>query len=304
MYARVRFLELTTELYDNAFEEFFHSIMCARYPDYFNIRTAGKLGDQGADGLLIHACILYACYAPQTFSAAAVTKKFRNDLAIAVAKRREQFETFAFVHNDRRGVHPKLSSLLREAAKQNKDLRFMQMGLRALWREIMQLSLEEVEDLLHCPIPIVPTTYGIGMEELAPLLTHIKEARKFAPDPLREINEVSELKLDFNAFDDDTQRQLRSAMKYTPLVERYYGQTSDDAESEEVAAGFANYYQIVRTEWDDPEEILWQMEMYVLGNASHPPQVQRAAWVILAYFFERCFIFEEPPPGWTMEETG
>jgi hypothetical protein len=115
MYARVRFLELTAELYDNAFEDFFHSVMCTRYPDYINVRTAGKLGDQGADGLLIYAYTLYACYAPQTFSAATVAKKFHNDLASATTKRKGQFKTFAFVHNDRRGMHPELSSLLIEA---------------------------------------------------------------------------------------------------------------------------------------------------------------------------------------------
>lgn len=90
-------------------------------------------------------------------------------------------------------------------------------------------------------------------------------------------------------------------MKHTTLVERYYEKTLDDTESEEVATGFSNYYQLVKSDWPDPEDVLWQMEMYVLGNGSQPPQVERCAWIILAYFFERCYIFEEPPPGWRRE---
>ena len=91
-------------------------------------------------------------------------------------------------------------------------------------------------------------------------------------------------------------------MKYTPLVERYYTKTADDSEAEEVATGFATYYRVVHSEWSDAEDVLWQLEMYVLGNQSQPPQIEKCAWIILAYFFERCYIFEEPPPGWSREE--
>src|SRR6266498_5612938 len=136
MFARVKFLDLMTDLYENAFETFFHSLMSARYPDFLDVRTAGRLGDQGADGLLLHQNRLYACYAPQTFDAGAVAQKFASDLTKACAKRKGEFGTFVFVHNDRRGMHPQLASLLVEANAQHADLKFEQMGLRHLWREI------------------------------------------------------------------------------------------------------------------------------------------------------------------------
>lgn len=46
------------------------------------------------------------------------------------------------------------------------------------------------------------------------------------------------------------------------------------------------------------EDVLWQLQMYVLGNAQPRPKVLRAAHVVLAHFFERCDIFEAPPAGW------
>jgi hypothetical protein len=303
MFARVKYLDLMTDLYENSFETFFQSLMSARYPDFLDVRTAGKLGDQGADGLLLYQQSLYACYAPQVFDARAVADKFASDFAKADAKRRGEFKAFVFVHNDRRGMHPQLASVLVEASQTYKDIKFSQMGLRHIWREIMQLSKEEVEDLLRCEIPIESATYGIGMEELAPLLSFLNENRRPSATPLQPINEVSEDKLDYNCLDPDSRRQLVEAMKYVPLVERYYTKTTDDTEAEEVASGFTTYYRIVHSEWTDAEDVLWQLEMYVLGNQSQPPQIERCAWTVLAYFFERCYIFEEPPSGWYREEA-
>jgi len=302
MYARVKYLDLMTDLYENTFETFFKSLMCARHPEFLDVRTAGKLGDQGADGLLLYQESLYACYAPEVFDARRVSEKFVSDLAKAGAKRKGEFRTFTFVHNDRRGMHPQLASLLVGASQEHKEIKFAQMGLRHIWREIMQLCKQEVEDLLGCEIPIDRVAYGIGMEELAPLLTYLKENRQQSGRSLRRIDEVSEDKLDYNNLDPDSRRQLVEAMKYTPLVERYYRKTADDTEAEEVANGFATYYHLAHAEWPDAEDVLWQLEMYVLGNESQPPQIEKCAWILLAYFFERCHIFEEPPRGWHREE--
>ncbi|MCX4584632.1 hypothetical protein [Streptomyces sp. NBC_01481] len=89
--------------------------MCARYPDFLDVRTHGNLGDQGSDGLSLHARKLYACYAPRSFDAAKLRKKFHDDLNSALAQRMGQFGTFVFVHNDLRGVHPEVGTMLMEA---------------------------------------------------------------------------------------------------------------------------------------------------------------------------------------------
>jgi hypothetical protein len=162
----------------------------------------------------------------------------------------------------------------------------------------MQLDRLQVEDLLGCEIPIEEAVYGIGMGDLAPLLSYLNEQRKAPSRPLATVSEVSENKLDFNELDDDSRRQMRQSMAYTHLVDDYYTKSIDETEAEEVSVGFSSYYQVVRAEWPEPEDVLWQMEMYVLGNQSPAPNIERCAWIILAYFFERCFIFEEPPADW------
>ncbi len=115
MYAYVKFMEKLAELHGEAFEGFFHDVMCARYPDFLDVRTHGNLGDQGSDGLSLHGGKLYACYAPATFDVAKVRKKFHDDLDSARRQRPGQFSTFVFVHNDLRGIHPEVATMLAEA---------------------------------------------------------------------------------------------------------------------------------------------------------------------------------------------
>src|SRR6202000_1635228 len=97
-----------------------------------------------------------------------------------------------FVHNDRRGMHPQLASLFVAAKKKYEDITFSQMGLRHLWQEMVKLELVQIEELLRCPIPIDQVVYGVGMEDLAPLLDYLRSQRKLSPNPIPELKEVSE----------------------------------------------------------------------------------------------------------------
>ncbi|MFB6654074.1 ABC-three component system protein [Streptomyces microflavus] len=296
-YAHVKFLELMAELYENDFEDFFHRLMCSRYPDFLDVRTAGSLGDMSADGLTLHSRRLYACYAPQTVKPYKIREKFEGDLAGAIAKRSGQFDTFVFVHNDRRGLHPEVTGLLSAAASNTPSLRFEQMGVRRLWQECLRLDLMTAEDVLRCEIPIKEMTFGIGMDDLEPLLKQLQERRR-EPDPFMSLPDVPIEKLDFNRIDGEEREDLLRGMRQSHLVDAFYEGTMRELEHDEVAEGFRVYYQQMRREWPDPEDVLWQLRMYVLGNAQPRPKVLRAALVVLAHFFERCDIFEAPPAGW------
>ncbi|GAA1664203.1 hypothetical protein GCM10009733_072450 [Nonomuraea maheshkhaliensis] len=302
-FARLSFLHKLPDLYENAFEDFFHNLMAARYTDYVDIRTHGNIGDQGGDGLSLHNRRLYAVYAPQVFDVYKIKSKFTSDLKKAKAKRNGQFDTFVFVHNDYRGTHPDMASIIAIATRDHAPLKFDHMGRRRLWQEIMQLSLDQIEDLLGCVVPVHERTYGVGLEDLAELLSHLRDKRR-AADPMMDLQEVSGLKLDYNGLDGESREDLVKAMKYTHLVDEYFAGLINPQEVDEIAAGFSMYYRQTRKLLDDPEDILWHLEEYVLGNARQHPQVHRAAWVVLAYFFERCDIFEQPTPNWRPATSG
>lgn len=290
------------ELFGNAFERFFQNLMCARYPDFIDVRTHGKLGDIGADGLSLHDGKLYACYAPEVPDASAVRGKFHDDLAKAIAKRGEQFDTFVFVHNDLRGVHPEISILLSQAHKSHPVLRFEQRGPQHLHRELCRLERDEIQELLGCEIPVSDRVYRIGLDDLEPLLTHLVTQRRQASSqaPARE---VPPDKLDYNRLGPEDREEIISRMRFTHLVDEYYQHRRDVTERDEVAQGFNAYYQQVNAVYDDPSDVLWKLQEYIAGNARGRREEERAVMVVLAYFFETCDIFEEPPTNWRSPVT-
>lgn len=299
MYAYVKFLNMMASIHGDEFESFFHRLMQLRHPGFVPVRTHGNLGDQGADGLSLHDRTLYACYGPQVFNAGEVKDKFRSDLSKAKAKRRGQFDKFTFVHNDRRGgIHPEIATLLRQVADSNTSITFDQVGPQKLWHEIMRLDLVEAEELLGCQIPIEEVVYGIAIDDLAPLLEHLQKV-KLEEDHFGRVREAGAKKIEFNRIGYDDQAFLIEGMRYAPLIREYYDGRLDAYAEDQAAAGFASYYQQARDELaDDTEEIMWKMQGYVLGNKLARSKEIRAAWAIIAYFFERCHIFETPPPGW------
>ncbi|MEV0535579.1 ABC-three component system protein [Kitasatospora sp. NPDC050463] len=297
-YAHVLFKEKLSEVHGESFEDFFHALMRAVSPDFVAVRTHGNIGDQGSDGFTLHDGKIYACYSSQTGSVADIRTKFRSDLAKALEKRKGQFTTFVFVLNDARGaVHPEVATLLTTAAKTHPTLKFEVLDPVGLWQRFVRLDLVSAETLLGCEIPITDLVYGIGLEDLTPLLEHLKQHRVPA-NAMISLAEVSEQKLHYNGIDGELLEYLVRGLRSSHLVDLYYGGISQIAEHDEVAARFKAYYGEFRAQTSDPEVILLELLEFILGNGMPLPRQLSAAWVVLAHFFERCDIFEAPPAGW------
>jgi hypothetical protein len=302
MFVRSMFRDRMAELYGDAFEDFFDRLMVARYPDFVPVRTHGNIGDLSADGLRLHSGRLYACYAPEVFdaeNARKVENKFTSDLTGALVKRPGQFQTFVFVYNDPRGgLHPEVSRLLAQARLDHAPLMFEAMGPRRLLNELFRLVRHEIEDIFSAPLQVENVAFGIGLDDLKPLLDHLVERRRPTNGQQRP-REVSALKMAFNKLGEDDREMLRLGMVHTHLVEEYYQGVSDVTERDEVAADFNAYYREMAEIYPSPGQVIYELEKYVAGNLRGDRASERALGVVLAYFFETCDIFAEPPAGWT-----
>ncbi|GAA2543553.1 hypothetical protein GCM10010423_48200 [Streptomyces levis] len=298
MYAQMLFYRKLYELEENAFETFFHNLMRAAHSDYTAIRAYGNIGDRGADGMALCAGKLYACFGPRVPNIERLNRKFNSDLASALRQRPGEFDTFSFVHNDRIGLHPDLASTLRGARIAHPDIKFETLDPVGLWRIFRKLDLEDAEDILGCEIPVSDAVYGIGVDDLKPLLDHVNEHRRRdnetgpPPNPSRD-------KLEFSNLDEDNQEALVQGMKHSPLVRQYYDLRNFPLEEADTAQGFREEYIEIKREVSDPDLIIERLKWYVIGNRLANERQLRAMWVVLAYFFERCHVFENPPPGWT-----
>lgn len=298
-YAQHKFRCMLETSSGSEFENLFHRLMDLRHADYIPIRTHGTAGDLGGDGLCITCRRLYACYAPETFDIREVRRKFHGDVSSAIIQRPEQFDTFVFVHNDRRGgVHPVVSGLLVNAPTDFPNIAFQQMGPNKLWAEAAYLDRIQMEELIGETIPINPVVFTVGMPDIEPLLQHLAEHRR-REVAVESIPIPTVHKVDFNELSEDARETLQSGRRYAYLVRDYYRGLLDPRERDEVAAGFRTHYEAMRIEHaDDADEILWEMEGYVVGQER--PRLSRGGAVkaVLAYFFDECDIFEVPPPGW------
>lgn len=296
-YAQLKFRSLVEESTGGEFEKIFHRLMELGHDGYIPIKTHGNLGDLGGDGLCTCCRKLYACYAPETFDVSEVRSKFKSDLAKALINRPGQFDTFVFVYNDQRGMHPVVSGVIAEMAGEV-PCGLQQMGPRKMWNETLGLSVRQMEALLQDNIPIEEARFGVGMADVESLLKHLANQRHDVPT-IEEMPIVTVHKADFNKLDSYFRGVLTDSRPLVYLVERYYHDGLDTTERDEVAEGFSRYYREMRlNNSSDPDDIFWEMQGYILGQARSKPAREQAGNVILTYFFDECDIFEIPPAGW------
>jgi len=284
------------ELHGNDFERFFQNLMAMAHPDFVPVRTHGQLGDQGSDGLLLSERKLYACYAPEVPDANNAVAKLRSDVASAVAQRADEFDTFVFVHNDTRGVHPEVATALATLQTNNPDITFELIGLPKMRDLASQLTKTQFEDLVGAPLPIEMETTS-GITELTDLLEELAQAGVPASGPVN-LSPVSGRKLAFSGLSQETQAEIREALKFVPSIEGYYAARFDVTERDDVAARMRIEYESAAFETTDPEEVLWRMTQYVNGSKVPTRPRGRAVTGVLAYYFETCDIFEDAPDEW------
>jgi hypothetical protein len=284
------------ELTGNAFEQFFQDFMVLSVPGFVDVRTHGNIGDISSDGLTLHDGRLYACYAPETPDAAATIKKFTKDLAGAVKKRIEQFTIFVFVHNDVRGTHPELSAALATAKRDHPGLDFEVFGMRRLRDALNKLDTTDVESLIKVQMPLHHDV-AMGLPEMEELLSFLATQRASALESV-PIESVSSQKLRYSILSEETQQELRDAMKYSPLIEHYYRDRIDVTERDEVAARFHTEYLDAAQSTSDAEEVLFRLRLFLAGSRVTRASSYRAQTAVLAYFFQTCDIFENAPVVW------
>lgn len=302
LYAKVIFEAQFVALHTNAFQEYFQKLMQYRYPTFLPVVPYGSLGDQGSDGLSTLEDKLYACYGPESPDDRETSRKFLSDLASAIKNRTGQFSKFVFVHNDRRGMHPRIATEIIGAARAHPALTFEQMGKVAIWREFMRLSVEEAEDLLNHEIKVEELVYGLSLADLEPLLTHLGRNRDRSSwsDP----RVVPLHKLEFNDLSPDIQEYVVHCMRFAKQVDDYYEGFHDVLAQDEVAAAFKERYLELHELGLTPDEIFQDLLVYVIGNMVPTTEIWTSAYTILSYFLEKCHIFEEPPDNYVYSPGG
>lgn len=274
-----------------AFQDWFVRIMQSRYlADFDAVRAYGAKGDFKCDGRRLSTGTIYQCYAPYDLKESETIAKIKEDFAGALAHWPEFMRSWCFVHNDDRGLPPNVEKLFDEMRREHPGIAVTVMNEAELRDIVFEIEVEHLE-ALFCAVPTMTQLNAVSLEDIKPLLD---ELARVDPDPLAEnIAPPSPRKLEKNGLSDEAASMLRLGRQRQQKVAEYFDKTAWPDVGERIAEAFRKRYADLKAmPFANAEWTFGQLAAFA-GMAGEPKR-QAAALSILAYFFERCDIFEDP----------
>ncbi|MDR3043780.1 MAG: hypothetical protein LBU75_05890 [Desulfovibrio sp.] len=272
------------------FQTFFERLMGLAYKaDFMPCRPWGKQGDRKNDGYLKSERRLFQVYAPNEMSSSKAKAKICEDFEGAKQHWKEYFDRWVFVHNASDGLPPHVQDLLLGLEKVNINIAIDTWSLEELRLIFRKLTADDKATWFGLA-PTEETKLRLGFDELRIVLENIATLTA----PLRtEVKDVPAGKIQANALSDATERLLRAGMTKSQLVADFFSQWHDETFGERLAKSFKDKYQQLRNA-HTPNQTFAELQSWAGGSQRGTPEHEMAVLTVMAYYFERCDIFEEP----------
>jgi len=273
-----------------AFQDWFAELAGHAFgSDFEAVRPYGKQGDWKCDGRRLSTETIFQCYAPETASDQNTISKINTDLAGAVEKWPDFIKGWIFVHNDPRGVPPAVAAHLDAKRAEHPDLE-IEIWLEPELVGLFGMMTPEAKRLMFGIAPTQGTAHSIGLADLEPVISALQ---RHEPDPSDEVPPPpSAKKLEKNALSNEASALLRFGRLRVRLVETYFGKNVRVELGEKIAEAFRDRYAELQALDLSADQILSYLQQF--AGVSGEPKRQAAAMAVLAYFFDRCDIFEDP----------
>lgn len=313
--ARIIFKQLVSSVNGMAFQNLFTEIMSYANSDFSPVKPQGNEGDWKNDGHEPTSGRYYQVYAPEVFEEAAAVKKLRDDFAGLLEKWGDGkiypngIQEFYFVINDRYRVTPgAFPTTYAELEKLRRDFS-LNIARPFLTKDLEDKLFSLAEDQITSVIGFIPNPADIKVlrvDLVSEIVGHI------ISNPIERSLQQSLVSPDFDekiAFNNlsHTANWLREADYRRSVVDLYFRQNSSFSRQDVRDKLNAIYEEskkrgfIIDTSGCTIED---QQFFYILNEITpeivNPhdmrarKDVQDAALVVMAYFFEACDIFEEP----------
>ncbi len=100
-------------------------------------------------------------------------------------------------------------------------------------------------------------------------------------------------KIEANDLSESVAILIKNGMVKAPLVSGFLDTWHDETLGERLAVAFRAEYEHLRG-GVHPNQIFFELQEWAGGSQLRAPEHQLAVLTVLAYYFERCDIFEEP----------
>lgn len=275
------------------FQKFFERLMGLAYKaDFMACRPWGNTGDRKNDGFLKSERRLFQVYAPNELDATTTSNKIKADFEGAKLHWNKHFDKWTFVHNAIDGIPPHVQQLLLDFEAENRGIVLDPWGLEELRLVFRRLSLADLTSWFgHAPTD--ETKAGLGFKDLQVLLESL--ASRTIP-PGTPVKEVPSGKIEANSLSDSVTELIKAGMARSPLVSTFFDTWHDETLGERLAVAFRTEYSRLRGTLS-PNLIFSELQDWVGGHQRGTAEHEMAILTVLAYYFERCDIFEEPREG-------
>ncbi len=262
--------------------------------DFEAVRNYGNQGDWKCDGRQVSTGTVFQCYAPGEVPEREVISKINEDFAGAQLKWPNFMNIWVFVHNDKRGVPPKIANHLDTLRSDNPTIT-VEIWTELQLYELFMMMSDDAKSMMFEPAPNQSTVNNLALKDIAPVIDALQKREPVPNAPLPP--PPSARKLEKNALSKDSAEMLSLGRRKVKLVEKYFTKAGSAELGEKIAQSFRNRYNELKALELDADKIFTRLHEHVGVYAE--PAKKVAAMAILAYFFDSCDIFEDP----TEEDT-
>ncbi|MBO1319498.1 ABC-three component system protein [Acanthopleuribacter pedis] len=273
----------------NEFQTLFEALMNRAYGhDFLPCVPWGNRGDRKNDGFLQSERCLFQVYAPLEMTEYKAVKKIKEDFEGAVRHWRSHFHKWIFVHNAP-GLPPGVMETFLTLKQTHPGIDIDAWGEHELRKIFEQLERDTMAEWFG-PAPTEATQAKLGFDELQVVLEHIAGQ---PPVGSLVVDDVPMGKIEANALSESTAALLKAGYIKTPLVARFFDRWHDPLFGERIAGAFRARYAGLRGRMI-PNRIFGELQAWAGGSQRGTGEHEVPVLAVLAYFFERCDIFEKP----------
>jgi len=289
-YYESRFENLFRAAKGNEFQTLFERLMGLAYrADFMACRPWGNVGDRKNDGFLKSERRLFQVYAPNEMEATKAIAKITEDFEGAKQHWGQHFDKWVFAHNATDGLPPHVQTLLLDFEKANTGITLEPWTLEEFRLIFRKLTKDDLVPWLGAA-PSDETKASLGFGDLRPVLETL--GQRPAPTDAA-VRDVPMGKIEANALSESIATLIKSGMSKAPLVERFFAQWHDETLGERIAEAFRTEYQQLRS-LHTPNGVFSELQAWAGGRDRGTPEHEMAVLAVIAYYFERCDIYEAP----------
>ena len=289
-YYESRFENLFRAAKGNEFQTLFERLMGLAYKtDFMACRPWGNQGDRKNDGFLRSVRCLFQVYAPNEMTANDAIAKITEDFEGAKMHWGRHFDKWVFAHNATGGLPPHVQKQLLDFGQVNPGVTLDAWGLEEFRLIFRKLSNEDLVPWLGAA-PSDATKASLGFGDLRPVLETLGQRPAPSDSPVRD---VPMGKIEANALSESVATLIKSGMGKAPLVEAFFVQWHDETLGERIAEAFQIEYQRLRGSYT-PNALFTEIQTWAGGRERGTPEHEMAVLAVIAYYFERCDIYEAP----------